>query len=190
MKKIGIFAFVAALFISFTVADLSAAGALVRNGSGVRTKSIFGTLYYLSLYVPGTLKGKSGKEIIEANDAMYFVLTIDSSLITRDRFVEATTEGFGKSAVAGYASPKKAAFLAQFGKSVFKKGDIILMSYTPAGLTTTYKKKVEGKDGKVEFKAEVLGTIAGLDLKKALFAIWLGPTPIQENLKTSLLSGK
>ncbi len=190
MKKIGILAFVAALFISFAVADISAAGALVRNGSGVRTKSIFGTLYYLALYVPDTLKGKSGKEIIEANQAMYMVLTIDSSLITRDRFVEATTEGFGKSATAGYASPKKAAFLAQFSRSVFKKGDVILMSYTPAGLTTTYKKKEVGKDGKVTFMSEALGTISGIDLKKALFAIWLGPTPIQESLKASLLSGK
>jgi hypothetical protein len=190
VKKFGIFAFVAALFISFTVADLSAAGALVRNGSGVRTKSIFGTLYYLSLYVPQTLKGKSGKEIIEANEAMYFVLTLDSSLVTRERFVDTTAEGFAKSASAGYPSPKTKAFLAQFDKTVFKKGDVVVLSYTPAGLTTTYKKKEEGKDGKVEFKATVLGTIAGLDLKKALFAIWLGSNPVQENLKASLLSGK
>ncbi|HPG51919.1 MAG TPA: chalcone isomerase family protein [Spirochaetota bacterium] len=190
MKKIGIFAFVAALFISFAVADISVAGALVRNGSGVRTKSIFGTLYYLSLYVPGTLKGKSGKEIIEANEAMYLVLTIDSSLVTRERFVETTSDGFAKSAASGYASAKKAAFLAQFNKSKFSKGDVVLMSYTPAGLTTTYKKKEVGKDGKVTFKAEVLGTIAGLDLKKSLFAIWLGSNPVQESLKTSLLSGK
>lgn len=190
MKKFGILAFVAALAISFAVADVSAAGKMVRNGYGTRTKSIFGTLYFLSLYVPETLKGKSAKEIIEANEPMYLVLTIDSSLVTRDRFVETTSEGFAKSAASGYPSPKKAAFLAQFDKSKFSKGDIVLMSYTPAGLTTTYKKKVEGKDKKVEFKAEVLGTIAGLDIKKALFAIWLGANPVQENLKAALLSGK
>jgi hypothetical protein len=190
VKKIGIFTFIAALFISLAMADLSAAGKMVLNGTGVRTKSIFGSLYYLSLYVPEQLKGKSGKEIIDANESMNLVLKIDSKLITRERFVEATTEGFGKSAAAGYASPKKAAFLAQFDKTTFAKGDFVIMSYTPAGgLVTSYKKLVE-KDGKKEYTAQVLGTIAGIDLKKALFAIWLGPTPIQDSLKASLLGGK
>ena len=181
---------VASLFLSLVAVDLTAAtAALVLNGTGQRTKSILGTMYYLSLYVPQQLQGKSGKEIIEANAPMYLVLKIDSRLITRERFVEATTDGFGKSAVAGYPSPKKAQFLAQFDKTVFAKGDFVIMSYTTAGLTTTYKKLVE-KDGKKEFTAQVLGTIQGIDLKKALFAIWLGPNPVQEDLKAKLLSGK
>jgi hypothetical protein len=190
VKKLGIFALVTALFISITAADLTAAGGLVLNGTGVRTKSILGTMYYLSLYVPQELKGKSGKEIIEANAPMNLVLKLDSKLITRERFLEAISEGFGKSAAAGYTSPKKTAFQAQFDKTVFAKGDFVIMSYTPAGgLVTSYKKLVE-KDGKKEYTAQVLGTIAGLDLKKALFAIWLGPKPIQDSLKASLLGGK
>lgn len=190
MKKIGIFAFVAALAVAFALSDLSAAGKLVLNGTGVRSKAILGSMYILSLYVPETLKGKKAKEIIDANEPMYFVLKIDSKLITRERFVEATTDGFGKAAASGYSTPKKGAFLAQFGKATFAKGDLVVMSYNPAGgMTTTYKKKVE-KDGKVDFQAQVLGTIAGLDLKKALFAIWLGSNPAQDSLKAGLLGGK
>jgi len=188
VKKFAILTFVASLFLSLAAADLTAAaGGLVLNGSGQRTKSILGTMYYLSLYVPQQLQGKSGKEIIEANAPMNLVLKIDSRLITRKRFIDAINEGFGKA--AGYGSPKIAAFQAQFDKTDFAKGDFVLMSYTTAGLTTTYKKLVE-KDGKKEYTAQVLGTIQGIDLKKALFAIWLGPNPIQEDLKANLLKGK
>lgn len=183
MKKIGLFVIIATMIISLSASDGFAAGALVKNGSGVRTKSIFGTLYYLTLMVPAQLKGKDAKTIIEANDAMSMILVLDSKLITRDRFVDATSEGFGKAAAAGYVSASKQKFLDQFGKVKFTKGDVVSMSYTKAGLVTSYKYKATGK-------VEVLGTIPGLDLKKALFAIWLGPKPIQDSLKASLLSGK
>jgi hypothetical protein len=187
VKKFGLFVIIAAILISFSASDGFAfklgGKDMVKNGSGVRTKSIFGTLYYLTLSLPASLQGKDGKVIIDANEPMLMVLTIDSRLITRERFVEATTEGFGKSAAAGYVSASKQKFLDQFAKVKFAKGDVISMTYTPAGLTTQIKYKESGK-------LETLGSIAGLDLKKALFAIWLGPTPIQESLKKSLLAGK
>ena len=187
MKKISLFLLSSAIIIALSAPDgfgLQLGGKeLVKNGSGVRTKFVVGTIYYASLWVTKNLQGKSGKEIIEANEPMSMFLTIDSKLITRERFVEATSEGFGKSAASGYATPKKKAFLDQFGKVKFSKGDIVYMNYTPAGLTTSYKYKEGGK-------METLGTIPGLDLKKALFAIWLGSTPIQESLKQALLAGK
>jgi hypothetical protein len=187
VKKLGLFVVIAALLVAFSSPEGFAfklgGKEMVKNGSGVRTKSIFGTLYYLTLWVPANVKGTDGKKIIEANEPMSMVLVIDSRLITRERFVEATTEGFAKSAKAGYTSAKTNAFLKQFDKVKFSKGDVVTMMYTPAGLTTQMKYKESGK-------TESLGSIAGLDLKKALFAIWLGSTPIQESLKSSLLSGK
>lgn len=187
MKKLSLFLLFTAIIIALAAPDgfsLQLGGKeLVKNGSGARTKSIFGTMYYASLWVTKNVQGKSGKEIIEANEPMSMFLTIDSSLITRDRFVEATSDGFGKSAASGYATAKKQAFLDQFKNVKFGKGDIVYMNYTPAGLTTSYKYKEGGK-------IDTLGTIAGLDLKKALFAIWLGSTPIQESLKKALLAGK
>ena len=88
---------VLALLLAFSTAALAADG-LVQNGSGVRTKMILGTMYDLALNVPQPLKGGDGKVILEADQPMEFVLTIRSGLITRARFVEATTEGFAKAA--------------------------------------------------------------------------------------------
>ena len=162
-----------------SAAVATASESLVLNGSGVRTKLILGAMYELSLYVPESLKGSEAPALIEADQPMEFVLTIQSSLITRARFVEATTEGFAKAAEAGYASEKTQAFLDQFAATEFKKGDVVLMRYADGQLATSYRKAAGGETR--------LGSIPGLDLKKALFAIWLGKEPVQESLKKSLL---
>lgn len=184
MKKLGLFVIIASMIISLSASDGFAAGqGLVKNGSGVRTKSIFGTLYYLTLMVPAKIQGKDAKTIIEANEPMTFILVLDSRLVTRERFVETVGEGFKKAASSGYSSASTQKFMDQFTKIKFTKGDVVSMQYTPAGLTTTFKYKESGK-------VENLGTIAGLDLKKALFAIWLGDKPVQDSLKKALLAGK
>ena len=62
----------------------------------------------------------------------------------------------------------------------YKKGDVVLMRYADGALATTYRKADGGET--------LLGSIPGLDLKKALFAIWLGDVPAQESPKKSLLA--
>lgn len=158
----------------------SASESLVPRGSGIRTKPILGAIYELTLSVPESLKTADAQTIIEADQPMEFVLQIQSRLITRARFVEVTTEGFEKAARSGYASPGTQAFLAQFSAVEFKKGDFVLMRYAGGALATIYRKADGGETS--------LGSIAGLDLKKALFAIWLGEVPAQESLKQSLLA--
>ena len=161
-----------------------AAEELVLNGTGIRTKPILGAMYELSLYLPKEMKGAHPNAIIEDAKPMELSLLIKSSMITRDRFVEATSEGFAKAAESGYASNQTQLFLDQFSKTDFRKGDTIVMRYENDALVTLYR-KAETKDSKpVETK---LGRIAGPDLKKALFAIWLGNSPVQEALKKSLL---
>ncbi len=174
----------AALMLLTPIAQ--AANSLVLNGSGLRTKMILGAMYDLSLMVPEKLKGAEAKDLIDADKPMELVLTIKSKLINRERFVEATSEGFAKAAESGYATGQQEAFLKQFENTVFRKGDVIVMSYGPKGLTTTYQKK-DTLDGVDTFTESVLGTLPGLDLKKALFAIWLGDVPVQASLKQALL---
>lgn len=177
---------VLALLLALSTAALAADG-LVPNGSGVRTKMILGTMYDLALNVPQPLKGGDGKAILEADQPMEFVLTIRSGLITRARFVEATTEGFAKAAAAGYSADQTTAFLDQFSATEFKAGDVIVMRYDSDGLSTFYRKPAAGETAATESK---LGTIPGLALKKALFAIWLGDAPVQASLKNGLLGKK
>ena len=187
MKRTSLLALMLALLVSLFASDgfsfMLGGKEMVKNGSGNRSRFLFGTLYVATLYVPANLQGKSAKDIIESNDPMSMVLVIESKLITKDRFLEATIEGFNKAASAGYATAKKQAYLDQFKKIELKKGDILTMSYAGGAVATTLK-------GAESNKTETLGTIAGLDFKKALYAIWLGPSPVQESLKKGLLSGK
>lgn len=167
-----------ALLLSCSCLTASAAENLVLRGSGLRTKPILGTMYELKLMVPESLKSADAAALVEADQPMEFVLAIQSRLITRARFVEATTEGFAKAAGAGYASDRAVQFNAQFDAVEFKRGDVITMRWAEGKLTTLYK------SGETD---TTLGSIPGLDLKKALFAIWLGKAPVQESLKQALL---
>jgi len=154
---------------------------LVKSGTGVRTKFPLGTIYYATLYLPSELKGKSAKEIIDADEPMSVIMQIDSKFLTREKFVAAVTEGFGKAAASGYLTDKKDSFLNLFNSIEIKKGDMIYLNYVPkTGVTASYKAK--GSD-----KIVAMGATPGLQFKKALFAIWLGQNPAQASLKNSLL---
>lgn len=153
---------------------------MVLSGVGEREK-FFVTIYFCYLYLPQALKGKGGTAILSADQPMSVILKVDSSKLTRERFVNATREGLQRAAASGYATPHGERFLALFAKQAIHIGDVIALYYVPGqGLTATYK--VVGKD-----RAVTLGSIPGLAFKKALFAIWLGPDPVQESLKRGML---
>ena len=58
------------------------------------------------------------------------------------------------------------------------------MRYGPGGLATLYRRPATAGAAASETR---LGEIPGLDLKQALFAIWLGEVPVQRSLKDALL---
>lgn len=178
------------LALTTLLAVVATADDLVANGSGLRTKPILGAMYELELRVPPALQGADAKTLIDADQPMTYVLTIKSGLINRKRYISATTEGFQKAAESGYATDQQAAFLAQFDNTVFHKGDVILMHYGPAGLTSTYKTLIRTKGEADTFEETVLATLPGLDLKQAVFAIWLGETPVQVSLQKALLGNR
>ncbi|MGQ9843896.1 MAG: chalcone isomerase family protein [Spirochaetota bacterium] len=154
---------------------------LVKKGTGKRTKGILGTVYYATLWVPESLKTADANAIIEADEPMAVILVIDSVLLNKARFLEATNEGFAQAAASGYTTAKKDAFLKLFDSVEFKKGDVIQLGYDPkAGVKAVFTATATKK-------TTTLGSVAGLDLKKALFAIWLGPKPVQESLKKAML---
>ena len=183
MKKIKVVSIITALL---TVASLTGVFAfklggkeLVRLGTGSRTKAIL-TVYYCSLYAPQELKGKSANAILDADEPMAVILKIDTKMLSKDDFVKAITEGFAKSKSSGYTTSKVSQFTNLFAKLTFVKYDMVYLQYVPQkGVQASYKSAA----GKTEF----LGTISGLDFKKALFAIWLGPNPVQKSLKEGML---
>lgn len=149
---------------------------LVLNGAGVRKKAVI-KLYVAALY----LKEKSGnsKAIINANESMIMQINIVSGMITKEKLLEAITEGF-HDATGGNVGPYQARMdqLNKLFTDEIKKGDVIELSYAPAKGVLVFH---NGKN---------LGSIAGLDFKQTLFAIWLGDKPSDKTLKKELLGDK
>ncbi|MGA2938816.1 MAG: chalcone isomerase family protein [Syntrophobacteraceae bacterium] len=145
---------------------------LTFNGGGKRTK--FG----LQVYVAGLyLKQKSGEaaRIIDGDETMEIRLQITSALVSANRMKSAVMEGFEKSA-NGNTAPLKARIDAFMG--IFEgldNNDVYEIAYVP------------GKGTEVSKNGAISSVIEGLDFKKALYGIWLGDKPAQEELKAGML---
>ncbi len=177
MKKI--YYVLLVLFVSFYMTSAYALNLggkeLVKNGTGARSMTLIGSVYFATLSVPQELKGKSGKEILDADQPMIMELKTDSTLFSKDRLVKAFKDGFEKAAATGYPTDKVNALLDLFNGVEVKKGEIISFNYVP------------GNGLSVNHGSKVLGTIQGLPFKKALFAIWIGQKPVQDSLRDKLL---
>jgi hypothetical protein len=145
---------------------------LVGNGGGKRTK--FGMkVYVTALYLKQ--KGSDANAILNADEPMAIKLQITSGLVTPDKMKDAIDEGFEKS-TGGNVAPLKAkidAFTA-----IFKD--------LSNGVTYDYV-YVPGKGVEVYKNGTLASTVQGLDFKKALFGIWLGKSPAQNDLKDKML---
>lgn len=147
---------------------------LVLNGAGIR-KKFFINLYVGALYVQQ--KTKDAASIINADAPMSIRLHITSGKITREKMLDAINEGFTAATDGNTASIKTGIdqLNACFNDEI-KDGDLIELSYAPQkGVTMT-------KNGSIR------GTIAGLEFKKALFAIWLGDKPADSGLKKDMIN--
>ncbi len=141
------------------------------NGGGIREK------YWIDMYAACLYVGKKTDDpgkIIYADAEQAIHIKIISSSVTRERFIEAVTEGF-KNAGHGKASDSEIKKFMGFFSEDIKIGDKINIEYIPEK-GVTVKKNGTSK-----------GTIPGLEFKKALFAIWLGSKPADANLKKGML---
>jgi hypothetical protein len=136
---------------------------IVFNGAGIRTKA-FIEMYAAALYL--TQKQSNYVKIIEADEPMAIRLNILSHLITSKNFIENTRAGFERS-VKGNTAPIKTRIdkMCAVFKDQIRKGDIFDLIYVPGVGTQIYH------NGKLK------STIEGLDLKKAMFGIWIIDNP-------------
>jgi hypothetical protein len=145
---------------------------LVLNGGGMREK------YWIDMYVGAlylSVKSKEADKIISSNTSQSIKICIVSSLITSESMLEAVDEGFVKSTGGKQATYKNeiATFKKAFSNT-FAVGDVFDIVYT-ADKLSIYKNNV--------LKSE----IAGLEFKKAVFGIWLGKDPADDDLKDGML---
>jgi hypothetical protein len=153
---------------------------MVKRGTGARKKA-FLTVYYASLYVPAELQTANAQQIIDGDQPMSIVMQIDSRLVSRDTFVSAVREGFAKAASAGYRTASVQQYLGYFNSITIVKGDVFYQNYVPGrGVTVVYKSKTTGQQ-------TTLGTVSGLDFKKAFWAMFLGSNCIDSGLRSGML---
>ena len=153
----------------------SADQSLVLNGGALREKW-FLDLYVGALYL--TSKTSDGNKIAADDEPMVMRIELVSILVTSEKMANATYEGFEKS-TNNNTAPLKAdidRFVNIFKKEPIVDKDIFEIIYTPnKGVSVTKN----GKDQGV--------IIAGLVFKKALFGMWIGDNPVDDDLKEGLL---
>lgn len=143
------------------------------NGFGTR-KKLFIKLYVSSLYVQE--KNSDANKLLDMGQALCMRLHITSSKITSEKMINATREGFDQS-TSGNTDPIKneiEKFLAWL-KQPIKKGDVFEFAFIPHNETHASKNGI------------TLGTIENKEFSAALFGIWLGDNPVQQDLKDKLL---
>jgi len=143
------------------------------NGMGLRKKLIF-KVYVAGLYLESP--SKDAAAVLSATETKSMRLHILRSL-KGSKVSEAISEGFERNSNAQMAALK--ARLERFSAMIpdVAEGDEILLTWVPERGT---KVTVRGTDR---------GVIEGRDFADALFAVWLGPNPVQDDLKKALLGG-
>lgn len=159
--------------VSFKDKVVTSKGILYFNGAGLREK------YTIDLYVSALyLKNQTidGSKVTNNDEAMSITIVLVSKKVTRDKFTSSVEEGFEKS--AGSNLSKLRDRIDEFKELLsesFSIDDKIELIYLP-GLGTQVKKN-----------SKLLGTIKGLDFKRALFGIWFGSNPADAGLKDDML---
>ena len=144
----------------------------VLNGGGLREKYGFMDLYVGTLYVQSTTS--DADKVIMADEEMGIRIIIVSSLVTRERFIEALEDGF-KNTTAGSSTAEDVAKFKTYLSDEFVEGDEIVLNYHKGDAVYLYK---NGKER---------GSFKGLAFKQALFGIWLGGEPADDSLKDDML---
>ena len=148
------------------------------NGAGVRVKMIF-DVYAAGLYV--TKKDKTAAGVISQTGAKGMQMVLLRNL-TGQEFAESMVAGFKKNAteaeMAKYQGrlDEMLALMKTFGS--VKKGTTIHMYLVPGVGTRVL---VDG--------AQKGADIPGDDFFNAILKIWLGKSPVDEDLKEALLGG-
>ena len=152
-------------------------GNLVLNGAGLR-KRLFFQVYAIGLYLPK--KTNSAEEAIGGPGAKRVAIHMLRNVGAAE-FSEALAEGIRANhseAEAKALEPRVQELGAIMGEvKEAKKGMAIALDATPAGTQVLIDGKPAGK------------AIAGEDFYRALLRIWLGPRPVQDDLKKALLGG-
>ena len=147
---------------------------LALNGVGLRTKVVF-KVYVAGLYLE--TPSRDAAQVIASDQVKRMLLSILRGL-DRTKVTEAITEGFEKNSKRELPALKARLDRLNSWIPNVEKGDAIVLTYVP------------GKGTAVSARQQEKGVIEGKDFADALFSVWLGPDPVQEDLKRDLLGAR
>jgi len=148
---------------------------LVLNGAGLRTK----TFLRIKVYAGGLYLQQKASEpvaIMNADAPMAIRMRFIYDGVSPDKLIDSWNDGF-EAATDGKLAPLQSeidAFNSFFTEEA-KEGDVYDLVYIP------------GRGVEVHIKGKLKGTIEGLAFKQALFGIWLGDDPADDDLKEAML---
>lgn len=179
-----------ALFLSLTVPPASAkevagvtlpenisvsdsAQKLVLNGAGVRKKFFF-KIYVGALYL--TKKNNKAQAILAEDTAAAVHMHFLYDEVSKEKLVKGWNDGFAGNLEESQLVKLKPR-IEEFNKmfETVKKGDVIRLEYEPKNGT------------RVRFNDVTWGVIEGFDFWNALLRIWIGDSPVKEDLKQDML---
>ena len=140
------------------------------NGAGIRKKAFF-KVYVAALYVETPSKDAASLVSSTQVKSMRLKMLRD---VEGPKISGAIVEGFENNSKA--AMPQLKGRLDQLAKLIpdVKQGDEIDLTWIP------------DKGTQVTVRGTNTGTIEGRDFADALFSVWLGPNPVQADLKQAL----
>ena len=143
------------------------------NGQGLRRKFIF-DVYVASLYLE--TRSADGQAVLAKDETRRVDMAMLRDLDKLSIF-DALKNGFEKNAGDKYAGLKER--LDKFGAVIqdLKKGQALTIVYVPGKGT-----RVEGQGNSY--------TAEGKEFADALFSVWIGKFPVDDNLKKGMLGGK
>ena len=151
---------------------------LVLNGAGKRTKFIF-DVYVGGLYLPAH-QSDADKVLADANAKRVSMILMRN--LSAEQLSDALREGISLNStpeeVARFNQQLEALTAIIKGYGSANKGDILTIDFLADG-TTQFGRNAQQKSE----------PIPGRDFQRALLSIWLGPKPIQADLKKAMLGG-
>ncbi|WP_103072428.1 chalcone isomerase family protein [Aquimarina sediminis] len=158
--------------VHFNDVDVFDKEELMLNGAGAREK-----LYAMALYLDFEVDGvEDGVRVAEKDVTMAITIKITSS-VTDEEFKDIIRNGLERATDGNsYLLENQIRDFLNFLPDQINKFDIFRVLYVKGGKLTLYKNK------------DLLGTINSKEFKKALFKIWLGENPVDDELKESLLA--
>ncbi|MBN1205092.1 MAG: chalcone isomerase family protein [Myxococcaceae bacterium] len=141
------------------------------NGAGLRTKVVF-KVYAAGLYVE--TPSQDAAQLISADQIKRVRMTMLRDL-EKSKITDAITEGVQRNSKAQLAALKQR--LDTFNAAIpdLKKGDELTITYIP------------GKGTQVQSKTGQEISVEGKDFADALFGVWLGKEPADDDLKEGML---